>query len=387
MHSGKRALDDRPKSGAQFTKAARLKGARTFRAPKWIAAAANRCVQCGMKRLMLVVLLLAPSLCVIAAPVALQSQPPPSLSPPNVAASGAAADVLPEVEVLGEQPGPGLWKITRADHVLWLLGTLDHVPRRMTWRSHQVESVLNTTQQVLASNPGVSARYGPILLVRMYVQWRGLQKVPDRTQLRDWLTPALYARFEAQKTRFDAGDGRIERLRPPFAALRLYQRALDAVGLTRTNEIEQTVLALAARRGVAVIKAPLRVQDPLGTLKQVRALSPADEVNCLASTMQRLETDLPVMQQRARAWAVGDVSQLQALPFEDQREACISDLSAASEVRALVDAATRSWLQTADAMLATNRVSFAMQPIYSLLAPDGPLAHFRAQGDRVESPE
>ena len=289
--------------------------------------------------------------------------------------------------MLGEQPGPGLWKITRADHVLWVLGTLDHVPRRMSWRSHQVESVLASAQQVLASNPGISARFGPILLVRMYVQWRGMQKVPDRTQLRDWLTPALYARFEAQKTRFDAGDEKIERLRPPFAALRLYQRALDSAGLTRTNEIERTVLALAAHRDVPVIKAPLSVQDPLGTLKQVRALSPADEVNCLASTMQRLETDLPAMQQRARAWAIGDVSQLRALPFEDQREACISDLSNASAVRALVDAASRSWLQSADTMLAANRVSFAMQPIYRLLAPDGPLAHFRAQGDGVESPQ
>jgi uncharacterized protein YbaP (TraB family) len=291
------------------------------------------------------------------------------------------------VDVLGEQPGPGLWKVSRAGHVLWILGTLDHVPRRMTWRSRQVESALADAQQLLPSNPALSARMGPILMVRMYMQWRGMQKAPDRTQLRDWLTPQLYARFEAQKLRFDGADDRIERLRPPFAALRLYQRALEAAGLTRTNEIEQTVLALAARRGVTVLRAPLRVSDPLGTLKQVRALSPADEVNCLASTVQRLETDLPLIQQRARAWAVGEVQQLRELPFEDQREACIMDLSAVPQVRALVDAATRSWLQTADEMLSANRVSFAMQPIYQLLAADGPLAHFRAQGDSVEAPQ
>jgi len=211
---------------------------------------------------------------------------------------------LPEVDVLGEQPGPGLWKITRGDHVLWILGTLDHVPRRMTWHSRQVEDALGSAEALLPTNFALSAHLGPVLLVRLYVQWRGLQKEPDRTRLRDWLTPALYQRFEVQKQRFDAGDDRIERLRPPFAALRLYQRALDAAGLTRSNQIEASVLELARRRHVPIERAKLHIDDPLGTLKQVGTLSPADEVDCLAATVHRLESDLPVMQQRARAWAV-----------------------------------------------------------------------------------
>ncbi|HEX4051847.1 MAG TPA: TraB/GumN family protein [Steroidobacteraceae bacterium] len=306
------------------------------------------------------------------------SAPPP---PPP-----AAIDELPEVDVLGEQPGPGLWKITRGDHTLWVLGTLDHVPRRMTWHSRQVESALASSQALLPSNPALSTHLSPVLLVRLYVQWRGLQKDPDRTRLRDWLSPALYMRFETQKQRFDAGDDRIEKLRPPFAALRLYDRALQVSDLTRSNAIEAAVLELARRRHVPIERAQLRVEDPLGTLKQARTLSPAAEVNCLDSTVHRLETDLPRMQQRAHAWAVGDVQQLRQLPFEDEREACEVELSAVPDLRALADAAARNWLQTADTMLAQHRVSFAVQPIYQLLAIDGPLAHFRSEGDRVEAP-
>jgi len=291
------------------------------------------------------------------------------------------------VDVLGEQPGPGLWKVTRGDHILWVLGTLEYVPRHMTWHSRQVESALASSELLLPSNPALSAHLGPVLLVRLYMQWRGLQKDPDRTRLRDWLTPTLYMRFETQKQRFDAGDERIEKLRPPFAALRLYRRALDVSGLTRSNAIEDAVLGLARRRHVPIERSKLRVADPLGTLKQARTLSPAAEVNCLASTLHRLETDLPLMQQRARAWAVGDVQQLRQLPFEDQRETCEVELSAVPDLRALVDAAARNWLQAADTMLAQHRVSFAVQPIYQLLAPDGPLAHFRAEGDRVEAPQ
>jgi uncharacterized protein YbaP (TraB family) len=306
-------------------------------------------------------------------------------APPT--ASSDTLTQLPEVDVLGEQPGPGLWKITRGDHTLWVLGTLDQAPRHMSWHSRQVEAALATSEVLLPSNPALSAHLGPVLLVRLYVQWHGLQKDPDRTRLRDWLSPALYMRFETQKQRFDAGDDRIEKLRPPFAALRLYQRALDVAGLTHSNAIEAAVLELARRRHVPIERARLRVEDPLGTLKQARTLSPAAEVNCLASTVHRLETDLPLMQQRAHAWAIGDVQQLRQLPFEDQRETCEVELSAVPDLHALADAAARNWLQTADTMLAQHRVSFAVQPIYQLLASDGPLAHFRAEGDRVEAPK
>jgi TraB/PrgY/gumN family len=300
----------------------------------------------------------------------------------------APADLAPlqEIDVLGEQPGPGLWKVTRGDHVLWLLGTLDHVPRRMTWRSRSVEAALKDSQVLLPAGPAVSARLGPILLVRLYVQWRGVQRDPDHTRLHDWLPAPLYARFEALKARYDPGDRRIEELRPPFAALRLYRRALDAAGLTRTNEVEHSVEAMGGRLHVPIQRVRLRVRDPLDTLKQVRALSPGAEVNCLATTVQRLETDLPVMQQRARAWAIGDLDALRALPYPDQLEACVTELSAAPIVASLVAEASQAWMNAAEEALANHRVSFATLPIYQLLDSHGPLARFRAEGDRVQGP-
>jgi len=300
-----------------------------------------------------------------------------------------AADAAPlaQIEVVGEQPGPGLWKVTRGDHVLWLLGTLDHVPARMQWHSRAVQSALDDSQEVLASGPAVLTHAGPIMLLRLYLQWRGMQKDPGRTRLRDWLPAPLYARFEALKRRYDARDRRIERLRPPFAALRLYRRAVAAAGLTRGDEIERTVIALARRRHIPITHARLDVNDPLRTLKQVRALSPAVEVDCLATTISRLETDLPVMQQRAQAWALGDIRRLRALPYPDQREVCITALSAAPTVRTLVDNASQAWISAAEAALNTHRVSFAIQPIYRLLAADGPLARLRAEGCDVRSPD
>lgn len=323
-------------------------------------------------RVLLSLALIAPALTGASAPA-----PPPSIS---------ANTQLDEVTVVGERPGPQLWKITKGEHVLWLLGTLDHVPKKMTWRSHQVESALGQSQQLLTGGPAVDAHFGPIMALRLYVQWRGMQKDPDRTQLKDWLPPPLYARFEVLKARFDPGDGRIEALRPPFAALRLYQRTLDRVGLTRTNEVERAVIAMAERRHIPIEHARLKVDDPLDTLKQVRALSPALEVDCLATTITRIETDLPNMRERALAWASGDVDRLRALPYPDQREACISALSASPRIKLLVEHAASAWNAAVESALDRYRVSFAVRPIYDLLAPAGPLARFRAEGYRIEGP-
>ena len=64
---------------------------------------------------------------------------------PALAQDAASAepirDVAPVV-VSGVLPGPGLWKVSKDDHVMWVLGTQAPLPRRMQWRSAQVEEVL-----------------------------------------------------------------------------------------------------------------------------------------------------------------------------------------------------------------------------------------------------
>jgi len=301
-------------------------------------------------------------------------------------ASAPAAGQIEEIDIIGERPGPRLWKVTRGDHVLWVLGTLSHLPRKMVWRSSEVEAALSQSQQVLASGPSVSADIGPIAMIRLYFQWRSTQKNPSRTMLKDWLPAPLYARFEALKARFDPNDARIEELRPSFAAYRLYEQAVDVAGLTGRDEAEKTVLKLAAKRHVPVHRAVLAVDDPSGALKEVSALPPSVEVSCLETTVTRLETDLPRMQERAKAWAVGDVDRLRQLNFPDQREVCMSALSNAPRIKALFERASAGWDSAAEAALAADKVSFAMRPIYELLAADGPLAKFRAEGDTVEGP-
>ncbi len=304
----------------------------------------------------------------------------------GVTPATAPPQQLEEIAIVGERPGPRLWKVSHGDHVLWLLGTLNHLPKRMTWRSSEVDAVLSQSQQLLTSGPAVSTGVGPIGAIRLYLQWHRAQKNPDRLKLSSWLPGPLYARFEVLKARFDAGDNSIEELRPGFAALRLYERAVDAAGMTVHDEVEPAVIQLAKRRRVPIDRVPLKIDDPSGALKEASALPPSIEVDCLAATVTRIESDLPSMQQRASAWAVGDVDRLRALPYPNQREVCMTALENSPRMKALVDGAAQAWNSEAESLLSRNRVSLAMRPIYELLDSAGPLAKFRAEGYVVEGP-
>jgi uncharacterized protein YbaP (TraB family) len=77
------------------------------------------------------------------------------------ALAGASGEPIEEIVVLGERPGPQLWRVTHGDNTLWLLGILQPLPKRMTWKSAAVEEVLDQSQEVIAMGGAVSARRGP----------------------------------------------------------------------------------------------------------------------------------------------------------------------------------------------------------------------------------
>src|SRR5580698_3884296 len=192
---------------------------------------------------------------------------PVAASPP--VAQVAPAEAIQEVEVTGERPGPRLWRISKGEHVLWLLGTLDPLPRKMIWKSREVESVLGEVQEVIPTNPAVSVHANPFTWVRLYFQWRGVQVLDKDGRLKDTLAPALYARVMALSARYDAGDHRIERLKPVFAALRLYRQALNSAHLAPGDQAEATVLKLARAQKVPIRQEKVKIEDPRNLVTQL----------------------------------------------------------------------------------------------------------------------
>ena len=138
-----------------------------------------------------------------------------------LAVPAAAQEPIEEVLVTGQQPGPGLWKVTRpgdADgHVLWILGNYSPLPKNMTWRSTELESVLAASQELLAP-VSVNASAGPLGGITLLPSLVGVRRNPADARLQDVVPPDLYARWLPLKARYLGNDDDVEEWRPIFAA-------------------------------------------------------------------------------------------------------------------------------------------------------------------------
>ncbi|HEY6482374.1 MAG TPA: TraB/GumN family protein [Steroidobacteraceae bacterium] len=294
---------------------------------------------------------------------------------------------MAEVVIEGKHEGPRMWRVTRGDHVLWILGTISPLPRRLIWQSDAVDTILQESQEVLPAWPSIGIGANPFTALRLYFTWRKIQKSPDHMRLQAQLPPDLYSRFSALKARYAPADDKLEELRPMLAGGRLLDDALAASGLTMRNEVQQTVLKLARRRGVPIHQTRMKVQDPVDVLKDLGETPKSGEIACLAAIMTRLETDLTPMQARASAWALGDVDTLRQLPHAgDDRIACLAAVSNSPRVRDLVVRAEEDWMIEAQDSLARNRSTLAVQSMDRLLGPQGILAALRSKGYQVDGP-
>ena len=302
--------------------------------------------------------------------------------------AGTAAVTAPieEVVVEGRHEGPRMWVVRKGDHTLWILGTISPLPKKMVWQPDAVQEALRNTQEVVPAWPSYGIGANPITALRVYIEWRRLQKPPDNLPLRETLPPALYARVEVLKARYAPHDNKLEEMRPMLAARELMTRALDAAGLAIRNEVQQEVLQLARHEGVRVHQDKLHIDDPVDVLKDVSATPLAGEVACLDSVVTLLETDLAPMQERARAWALGDVDTLRRLPYAGDRTACITAVSTSERVRKLIARAEDDWLIAVEDSLARNRGTLAVQSMDRLLGDKGTLAVLKSRGYSVEGP-
>ena len=302
--------------------------------------------------------------------------------------SEEAADAQPvqEIVIEGQHEGPRMWKVYKGDHTLWILGTISPLPKKMVWKPDAVREVLQQTQEVIPAWPTYGIGANPITALRVYIEWRRLQKPPDHVPLRQSLPPQLYARVTALKMRYDPKDDKLEQMRPMLAARELLTKVFDAAGLALHNEVQQSVLELARAQDVRVHQDKIKIDDPVDVLKDVSATPPDREVACLESVVTLLESDLGTMQARASAWALGDVDALRKLPHTDDRTACIAAVSTSDRVRALIARAQDNWLIATEDSLSRNRGTLAVQSMDRLLGEHGVLAALRAQGYTVEGP-
>lgn len=301
--------------------------------------------------------------------------------------------VLDVMVVSGAQPGPGMWKVSKGENVLWIMGMQSPLPKKMEWVSRKVEKTIAESDELLfETSVSVSTDRGVFGNMMLIPSLYGARKNPNEAELKDVLSPALYERWRVLKAKYVGSDNSIEKWRPIFAAQELYEKAIKKSGLSAENIVRPVVEDAAKEYKKRIIrpKLAIKIEKPKAVIKEFSKTSLAD-IECFSKTMDRLETDLNAMIERGNAWSVGDVEGLKKLSFSDQNQSCISALTnaAISQKNGFSDIrqkAMNEWLKAADTALAKNKSTFAILPMGDMLRPAGLLASLRAKGYQIEEP-
>jgi hypothetical protein len=308
-----------------------------------------------------------------------------------------ATDTPPaQILIVGQRPGPGLWKVSKDDHMLWIFGTYAPLPTRMVWRSQQVETVLAQSQEILGA-PGASVGVGmsqAFNLITALPFVIGARKNPDGALLKDVVPPDVYARWAVLKQKYMAEDFGVEKERPIFAAPALFAKATAQAGLGNDNDVIKAITQIARKHNVKYTPTgvTLNLDNPRGALRDFKK-SPMEDLECFTKTIDRLEVDLEAMRARANAWAIGDIEKMRNLSYPDQASACNSAVFNSSVMKSppgaesLEQRMRDTWLAAAEKSLATNKSTFALLPVAQLLDPAGVLAELLAKGYVVEQPD
>lgn len=323
-----------------------------------------------------------------------QSEPPAPVAAEAAAAEApVVAEAPPEqILVVGQKPGPGLWKVSKDDHVMWVFGTYGPLPKNMEWRSQQVEKIIAQSQEFITA-PSAELGVGWLRGLTMLPFMVGWENSPDGKVLSDLMPKETHERWLALRKQYLDDDDGYERKRPLFAAQALSARATEAAGLSKKAGPSDKLAEIARQNKVKVTKASvgMQIDSPISTVREFKK-TPLEDVACFTKTIDRLETDLDSLRARANAWSKGDIEAIRALDFSEQEAACLNAVqnSKIMQERGFggIDSKMRaSWLAAAEKALATNQTTFAVLPVKHILAKNGYLAELQGKGYVVEQPE
>ena len=209
-----------------------------------------------------------------------QSDPLPPTSTP-----------LDEILVTGERPGPGMWRISKNGHDLWILATLEPLPKNMTWRSLVVEQRIASSQVVLSS-PDVDIDVGFFRGLTLIPALLRARKSPDGRTLEEILPHDLYIRWLALRVKYLGSYD--EHKRPMLAASDVFDSALNQSGLASNGMIWNVVERAAHKDHVPVqpVLLKLKMDDAKGAVRDLGKIPQEAEIGCFAKTVERLEVDL-----------------------------------------------------------------------------------------------
>jgi uncharacterized protein YbaP (TraB family) len=289
--------------------------------------------------------------------------------------------MMNELVVLGERTGPGMWHVHRGAGQLWILGSISPLPKGITWRSTQVEQILDSTNQVLVPRP---FEISIPRIVWLLVTEPDLLVVRGGKRLKDVTEADLYARFALQRAKLTDDPKKWERYRPIIATAFLQQAAFHQAGLYMRVDLGASLRVLAKRHHVRVEE--IKIPGVSDALEALNTIPPETANTCVEASLVTIERDLPRLADRAQAWATGDVERLESLPEPAEVDACRAALGAVAGSANLITVMKQTWLSTIEMHLQGDGVTVAVVDMDMLLEHGGLIDELRTKGYEVDSP-
>jgi hypothetical protein len=335
-------------------------------------------------------------------------------------------DELDEVIVQGRVPGPPLWKISKGDHVLWILPLVEFYPKNIEWDSTQVERLLAGSQEYLYK-PRNGSEFLAIsassrIILRTMFAGNKLTHLPRGTTLSDILSPDLHRRLLALRSRYFPGR-KISDLTVWEARWVLEEEILDHERLAMldyselTSPLPITKKLLKWVTGSNVPATYTSYFESSGiTSKQLKKVSQAvgklnisteamkADIACMEKAVTFFELELNAAKRRANAWAQGRADGLtnptrlytesdscRNPPLEavfkgnPELEQFLQDNPAFAPDFPAMDRKRRElWLKAAERALTRNTKTFGVLPVNDILDKGSLVAELEAKGYKVE---
>lgn len=299
---------------------------------------------------------------------------------------------IEEVVAYGIRPGPELWKVSKGENVLWILGTLSPLPKRMKWQSSLVEAVIENSQALLLP-AHATFEVGFFQGLSLATSVIGIKKNPEKEKLKDIVPTDDYVRWLVLKKKYLGNDKGIEKTRPIFASNKLFEKAISKTGLTYKTKVRKKVKKMAKKNKLEFIRPTIKMDlnKPKKAIKKFKK-SEVSDLECFTKTLDRLEVDINNMRLRANAWANGDIEKIKSLKYPNQGVACTSALLSTDIAKdmGMTDMPQRLqniWLEAAIKTIKENKSTFALLPITSLLGEDNLIDLLQAEGYTIKVPK
>jgi hypothetical protein len=336
---------------------------------------------------------------------------------PAVIAPDPAEKKLDELETIviyGGYAIPKMWKVSKGDHVMWVLGD-SNAPAGASWRFEQVEARVSESQLVMY--PGRAHAdigfFKIIGLITLLPSALKAAKNPDNKTLKDVLPQEVYERWRVLKNEHASRDNDLEKWRPSIALQRLEELIDEKFGVKSRSAqpgsrppgpaLRPLVSGAAKKHKVKVRTLPdvewkFEVKNVRAMMKFAVGLSLTVDTKCVTKKLEYLERKIEYLKKNANG--TGEEKAPPRVAACDETAIMDSKLrsgeipGSAEFVKMLDDMDLREklagqkldaeWIAAAEAALAKNRSTFAVLPLHQVKNPSGQLAKLRELGYEVE---